>query len=58
MRDLIPSDNIYPHMVSETYNVFYNKDHRWYYLGNMTADEAVILKNFDSKDVKGTARGT
>jgi len=28
--DLIASDNVYNHQVTETYNVFFNQNHRWF----------------------------
>lgn len=46
--DLIASDLIYPNRSGETYSVKYNPDHRWYYIPEMTADEALLLKCYDS----------
>ena len=53
--ELIASDLVYPHRVGETYSVKYNPDHRWFYVPRMTADEALLLKCFDSK-ADGRAR--
>jgi hypothetical protein len=53
--DLVPSDLIYPHRVGETYQVSYNPAHRWFYVPGMRADEALLLKCFDSK-TDGRAR--
>jgi len=53
--DLVPSDLIYPHRVGETYQVTYNPAHRWFYVPEMGADEALLLKCFDSK-TDGRAR--
>jgi hypothetical protein len=53
--DLVPSDLIYPHRVGETYQVIYNPTHEWFYVPEMQADEALLLKCFDSK-TDGRAR--
>lgn len=53
--DLVPSDLIYPHRVGETYQVSYNPTHRWFYVPEMGADEALLLKCFDS-ETDGRAR--
>ena len=47
--DLVPSDLVYPHRVGETYSVKYNPEHQWFYVPQMTADEILLLKCFDSK---------
>jgi hypothetical protein len=54
-EDLVPSDLIYPHRTGETYQVLYNPEHRWYYVPEMQANEALLLKCFDSK-TDGRAR--
>jgi hypothetical protein len=46
--DLIASDLIYPNRNGETYSVKFNPDHRWFYFPEMTADEALLLKCYDS----------
>ena len=46
--DLIASDLIYPNRSGETYSVKYNPNHRWFYIPEMTADEALLLKCYDS----------
>jgi hypothetical protein len=53
--DLVPSDLIYPHRVGETYQVTYNPAHQWFYVPEMRANEALLLKCFDSK-TDGRAR--
>jgi hypothetical protein len=55
--DLIASDLIYPDKVGEIYNFSYNRAHRWYYFPRMTADEALLIKCFDS-ETDGVARFT
>ncbi|WP_061025438.1 CmcJ/NvfI family oxidoreductase [Bradyrhizobium sp. CCH5-F6] len=46
--DLVASDLIYPNRHGETYSVKYNPNHRWFYFPEMTADEALLLKCYDS----------
>jgi hypothetical protein len=46
--DLIASDLIYPNREGETYSVKYNANHRWFYFPEMTPDEALLLKCYDS----------
>jgi len=52
---LIASDLVYPNRVGETYNVTFDPAHRWYYAPAMQADEALLLKCYDSK-TDGRAR--
>ena len=47
-RELVASDLIYPNRKGEVYTVKYNPAHRWYYVPRMTADEALLLKCYDS----------
>jgi hypothetical protein len=53
--DLVGSDLVYPHRVGETYSVKYSPAHRWLYVPDMTPDEVLLLKCFDSK-ADGAAR--
>jgi hypothetical protein len=46
--DLVASDLIYPDRRGETYQVRFNPSHRWYWLPEMTTDEALLLKVYDS----------
>ena len=46
--DLVASDLIYPNRSGETYSVTHNPDHRWFYFPEMTPDEAILLKCYDS----------
>ncbi|HUK60334.1 MAG TPA: CmcJ/NvfI family oxidoreductase [Stellaceae bacterium] len=55
--DLVPTDLVYHDRVGETYSVSFNPAHRWYYVPEMTADEALFIKCFDSK-MDGRARFT
>ena len=54
-HDLVPADLVYKHRTGETYSVRYNPAHRWFYLSNMTPDEGLLLKCYDSK-TDGRAR--
>jgi hypothetical protein len=47
-EDLVASDLIYPNRRGETYSVKYNPNHRWFYFPEMTPDEALLLKCYDS----------
>jgi hypothetical protein len=49
-EDLVASDLIYPNRSGETYSVKYNPNHRWFYFPEMTPDEALLLKCYDSAD--------
>jgi hypothetical protein len=46
--DLVPQDLIYRDREGEIYGLTYNPAHRWYYAPAMQADEALLLKCFDS----------
>lgn len=56
-RDLVPSDNIYTHVIRETYNVLRNESHQWYFLDGQNVDEVFLFKTYDSYAAKGHARG-
>ena len=47
--DLVPSDLVYRDRVGETYSVKYNPNHGWYYVPEMRATEALLLKCTDTK---------
>lgn len=47
-EDLIASDLIYPNRSGETYSVKFNPDHRWFYFPEITSDEALLLKCYNS----------
>jgi hypothetical protein len=46
--DLVASDLVYPNRNGETYSVKFNSNHRWFYFPEMTPDEALLLKCYDS----------
>jgi hypothetical protein len=47
-ENLVASDLRYPDRTGETYAVTYNPAQRWYYFPQMEADEAVLIRCFDS----------
>jgi hypothetical protein len=47
-QNLIASDLKYPDRTGETYSVTYNPNQRYYYFPKMQADEAVLIRCFDS----------
>jgi hypothetical protein len=47
--DLVASDLVYPNRRGETYSVKYSPNHRWFYFPEMTVDEALLLKCYDSE---------
>ncbi|KAI1385932.1 uncharacterized protein F4822DRAFT_432790 [Hypoxylon trugodes] len=56
IHDLEPSDNVYTHLTAETYNVYHNPSHRWYYISNMEPTETFVFKSFDSDQSYKVAR--
>jgi len=47
-EDLIPTDLIFPHRTGETYGIAYNPAQRWLYVPDLGADEAILIKCWDS----------
>ncbi len=56
-EDLVATDQIFPDRVGEIYNVAHTPSQRWYYAPQMTADEVLLIKGWDSLD-DGRARFT
>jgi hypothetical protein len=54
-ENLIASDLKYPDRTGETYSITYNPNQRYYYFPKMRADEAVLIRCFDSA-LEGAAR--
>ena len=46
--DFVPSDLVYRDRTGEIYRVKYNPAHRWFYVPEMQADEALLIKCYDS----------
>ena len=51
--DFVPSDLVYRDRTGEIYRVRYNPAHRWFYVPEMQADEAILIKCYDSAPDKG-----
>lgn len=49
-KDWVATDLVYPDRVGETYSVAFNPGHRWFYFPDMAADEALLIKVYDSAD--------
>ncbi|TMA34426.1 MAG: methyltransferase [Deltaproteobacteria bacterium] len=47
-RDFVPTDLRYRDRVGEVYSLTYRPEHRWFYYPGMRADEALLLKCYDS----------
>ena len=47
-EDIIATDLIYPDRVGEIYSIAYNPKQRWFYFPEMTRDETVLIKTYDS----------
>jgi hypothetical protein len=55
-QDVVPTDLKYRDRSGEVYSLTFSPDHRWFYFPEMRADEAMLLKCFDSD--RGRARFT
>lgn len=55
--DLVATDHIFPARVGEIYHLAFNAAQRWYYVPEMTRDEVLLIKGWDSLD-DGRARFT
>ena len=53
--DLVATDLVYRDRVGEIYSLAYNPQHRWFHFPEMTPDEVLLIKGYDSLD-DGTAR--
>jgi hypothetical protein len=57
LEDLIATDQRFPDRVGEIYHLARGAGHRWYYASEMTPDEVILIKGWDSID-DGRARFT
>ena len=46
--DMLETDLRYPDRTGEIYSFAYSKDHRWFYYPEMTPEEALLIKGYDS----------
>jgi hypothetical protein len=51
-EDRVPTDIIFPDYLGETYNLWPNSSHRFYYIDGQQANEAWMIKCFDSEALK------
>ncbi|WP_421709752.1 CmcJ/NvfI family oxidoreductase [Algihabitans sp.] len=56
-EDLIPTDQVFPGRTGEIYHLAYHPEQRWYYAPQMTPDEVLLIKSWDSRE-DGRARFT
>lgn len=56
-RDLLPAERRHKDRIGEIYQIKHNPAHEWYYFPNMTRDEAIVFKCYDS-ETDGRARFT
>lgn len=47
-EDLVATDQVFPDRVGEIYHLTHNPGQRWYYAAEMTADEVLLIKGWDS----------
>jgi hypothetical protein len=47
-EDVLATDLIYPDRVGEIYSIAYNPAQRWFYFPEMSRDEVVLIKTYDS----------
>ena len=46
--DLLATDQIFPSRVGEIYHLAYEPNQRWFYAPEMTRDEVLLIKSWDS----------
>ena len=56
-EDIVAVDLVYPERTGEIYHVVHRPGHRWFYAPDMTPDEAILIKGYDS-ETDGRARFT
>ncbi len=49
-EELIATDQVFPDRVGEIYNVAYAPSQRWYFAPEMTRDEVLLIKGWDSRE--------
>jgi hypothetical protein len=47
-KDLVATDQVFPDRVGEIYHLAYDPAQRWYYAPEMTPDEVLLIKGWDS----------
>jgi len=57
-KDLIPTKIAFPGRWGEIYTLTYNPKHRWYFVSEQRAEEALLFKSYDSVDDGSVSRFT
>jgi hypothetical protein len=52
--DVVPTERRAPNHIGEILLATFNPEHRWYYFSNMTSDEVLVFKTFDSENAGRT----
>jgi len=55
--DFVPTDFVYREKVGEVYRLVYNPKHRWFYFPGLECNEVILLKCYDSSQMKGAVLG-
>jgi len=55
-RDLVATDQVFPDRVGEIYHLAYHPAQRWYFAPEMTRDEVLLIKGWDSLEEDRTGR--
>ncbi|KAK3375562.1 hypothetical protein B0T24DRAFT_616494 [Lasiosphaeria ovina] len=48
-KDIVDVDQVYPDAIGEGCNIYFNENHRWYFVGDQMPNEALLLKQVDSR---------
>lgn len=56
-KDLVETDQIFTNRTGEIYHISYSDKHNWHWVADMTNDEILLLKGWDSLD-KGVVKYT
>ncbi len=57
-EDLVATDLIFPDRIGEIYSVAYNPEHRWLHFPEMTPEEVLLIKGYDSAGYDPAGDGT
>lgn len=54
LGDMVGNDNVFKNRIGETYSAVHNPNQTFFWFPNMTKDESIILKIYDSESVGNT----
>ena len=57
-KDLVATDQRFPNRIGEIYHLAYNQKQLWYWVPNMTENEVLLLKGWDSSNKKNVVKYT